>query len=283
VATVTRREYWRQVRHRAWARSREHFAWTLPVISAAVVVLLGWLFQGSQAAVDNYLKPGALGVLTLVIVAVPMFVFNLFRTAADIHEEQMTAIGIIERESNKKVAALERQIEQRNNAPDPLRISFEPGVPPYEQTHTTIIGMVLGGMRPGVEVPMERRTTIFRVRVDNASNTDVENVSVRVSFDPPRRGMSNLPLQLMGDEPPDGQYRRTFTLPAFDHQYVQVVAHSTPNAVASITQTMTGVQDALPEGTYVAVITASGNGVRPHEARFNIAVQPEEGLRFEPV
>jgi hypothetical protein len=178
---------------------------------------------------------------------------------------------------------LETKLQQLDALPDPLRISFEPGVSPYEQKHTVVVGVVLGGMRTGVEHPVQRTTSMFRVRVDNAGNIDVQNVSVRLNFDPPRRGMNNLPLQLMGDEPQDGQYQRTFTLPAFDHQYVQVIAHSTPNPQATITQTMRGVEDAIPAGKYLVVLAAYGNGVRPREARFSIDFNPEDGLRFQPV
>ena len=256
--------------------SREHFAWTIPFITYIGVLLLALLFYGRQRAVDDFLKPDSLGLLTLPIIGVVMYVYNVFRAAAELHEEQMTAIGAIEQQSKQQVSTLERRIEELTNVPDPLTIDFEPGAAPFEETHSVAIGIELGGMRTGQTLPLERTRTLFRVRVENTSASDLQSVSVRLSFEPERPRMSNLSLHLMHDNPAnEASFQRSFVLSAFDHRFVDVVLrHSQEEQGAHLCHTVQGVEDTLPVGSYNVVITARASGIHPKAERFTIDVLP---------
>jgi hypothetical protein len=97
------------VRQGAWRRSREHFAWTIPVISAGLVVLIAWKLQGKQAAVDDYLTPEALGYsrryssqssCTASTCFVPQPTSTLSRWS----------ISRLEKDTTERVAALDQRI-----------------------------------------------------------------------------------------------------------------------------------------------------------------------------
>jgi hypothetical protein len=279
VSKLTRREYWRQVRKRAFALSREHFAWTIPVLTYVVVFLSAWGIFGRQRAIDEFLKPDSLGLLTLPVIAIGMYIYNLFRAVADMHEEQMTAVQTIEDESKRQIAGLEKRIEQLTDVPDPLAIHFEPGAPPYEEEHAVMVGVELGGLRAGAQFPVKHTTKIFRIRVENTAASDLQNVSVFLSFEPARPKMSNLPLHLMHDNPQDNvSFQRSFQLPAFDHRFVDVAMYRAEGYPQKeswlICHIVHGVEQTLPVGTYNVVITVRANSVRPKEERFTIDAIP---------
>jgi hypothetical protein len=269
--SLTRRQYWRLVRQRAWKLSREHFLWAIPLASAGLVTMLAWALEGGQAAVDDYLKPEAMGFLTLVLIALLMYVVNLFRAAADIHEEQMTAITAAEKQYESRIAALDERLQQLTVAPNALRILFTPGTPPYEE-------LIVQKNRAGRHI-LAVQKHIFRVRVENTSRNDLENVAVTLSFEPERPGQSNLLLHLMHDNAEsEHDYQRWFTLRAFDHQYVDVVTYSPEYDKAGLYHIVQGVDHLLEVGTYDIVLSARANGVLPVEARFTIEVIPTKLL-----
>ena len=113
MPSLVRQKYWRLVHKGAWERSKKNFQWLSPLLFAAGVFVVTGLFTGFEEALKN-VKPRLFIGGTTVIFAVVGYAYNLFRSAADIYVEQLTAVARIEKVKDTDVAdAKAKNVEER--------------------------------------------------------------------------------------------------------------------------------------------------------------------------
>lgn len=100
---MVRQTYWRLVHKGAWERSKKNFQWLYPLAFGALVFALNILVSGFDKARDGLVPRLIVGGAT-VIFAVGGYCYNVFRSAAEIHADQSSAISRIEKMKDTEIA-----------------------------------------------------------------------------------------------------------------------------------------------------------------------------------
>jgi hypothetical protein len=151
--------YWRKLRRKAWELSKERFGFLYPLIVGVVVFVLQWVVMGWSRAVED-LTPALISAAAAVIVALCVYVINIFRAASAVHANQLSVIAQLEREHDAAVGKAEKERQRSLQRIEALRTEFD------ETKH--------------IQSSDGRTTVSLILPVRNASSKTVVGVSLRI-------------------------------------------------------------------------------------------------------